>query len=89
MVLRLIFYGKVHGVGFRKFVKAKAELFGLRGYVKNLPDGTVEVVVDADKELLKRFIEEIKDGPERAIVEKFEIEEINKEVDYDGFEIRY
>lgn len=44
MVVHLIFYGRVQGVGFRKFVKTKAQQLGVKGYVKNLPDGTVEVV---------------------------------------------
>lgn len=89
MAVKLIFYGKVQGVGFRKFVKAKADQLGVRGYVRNLPDGTVEVVAQADQQTLERFVEEIKHGPERAAVERFTREEINTEVDRDEFEIRY
>lgn len=89
MMVHLIFYGKVHGVGFRKFVKTKAQQLGVKGYVKNLPDGTVEVVAKADSKTLEKFIDEIKEGPERAIVEKIDKKEINSEVDYDEFKIEY
>lgn len=90
MVLHLIFYGKVQGVGFRKFVKRKADEIGIKGYVKNLPDGTVEVVAQAkDEKVLRDFIEQIKDGPERAFVEKFREKTIDKEVRYDEFKIEY
>lgn len=89
MVVHVIFHGKVQGVGFRKFVKSKADQIGVTGYVKNLPDGTVEVVATGDKDTIERFIEEIKDGPERAVVESFDKKEIIIEVSWDEFEIRY
>ncbi|MCX7737958.1 MAG: acylphosphatase [Hydrogenothermaceae bacterium] len=88
MTIHLIFYGKVQGVGFRKFVKKKAEEFCITGYVKNLRDGTVEVIAQGEEEILKRFLEEIKDGPERAIVEKFQQKNIEKG-DYHEFKIKY
>lgn len=88
MIIHLIFYGKVQGVGFRKFVKKKAEEFCVTGYVKNLQDGTVEVVAQGEEETLKRFLKEIKDGPEGAIVEKF-LQENIEEGDYHEFKIEY
>lgn len=90
MVLHLIFYGKVQGVGFRKFVKKKADEIGVKGYVKNLPDGTVEVVAQADdEEILESFLQRIKDGPEKSSVERFVRKNLDKEVEYDEFKIEY
>lgn len=89
MVLHLIFYGKVQGVGFRKFVKRKADEIGVKGYVKNLPDGTVEVVAQADENILEFFLQQIKDGPEKSSVERFVRKNLDKEVEYDEFKIEY
>lgn len=89
MIIHLIFYGKVQGVGFRKFVKRKADEFGIKGYVRNLPDGTVEVVAQGEKEVLNKFLEEIKEGPERAVVEKFSHKNIQQEEKYHEFKIEY
>ncbi|HID91193.1 TPA: carbamoyltransferase HypF, partial [Candidatus Bathyarchaeota archaeon] len=52
--------GRVQGVGFRPFVYRTATNLGLTGYVTNLKDGTVKIVVEGDREEVKRFLEELK-----------------------------
>ena len=47
--------GIVQGVGFRYFVKRKADLYGIAGWVRNLPDGRVEVFAQGDPEVLNEF----------------------------------
>ena len=55
-------YGRVQGVGYRYFVKEKAQNLDLFGYVKNLEDGTVEVLAQGREENLQKLIEELKMG---------------------------
>ena len=62
--------GDVQGVGFRYFVLRKAQQLGLRGWVRNNDDGTVELVAEGarqDLEQLKRAVEE---GPRMARVDR-------------------
>jgi len=66
-------YGRVQGVGYRYFVKEKAQILNLFGYVKNLEDGTVEVLAQGREENLQKLIEELKKGPYLAKVEKIDI----------------
>ena len=57
--LFLIVHGAVQGVGYRHFVWRTASGLGIRGFVRNADDGSVEVLADADSERLKRFMQEI------------------------------
>lgn len=56
---RVIFEGRVQGVGFRYTVKDLARGFDVRGWVKNLPDGTVELQAMGEEDELHDFIREI------------------------------
>lgn len=49
-------YGRVQGVGFRWFVQEHATRLGLTGYVRNLPDGSVEVVAEGERSALEEFL---------------------------------
>jgi tRNA pseudouridine55 synthase len=66
-------YGRVQGVGYRYFVREKAQSLDISGYVKNLEDGTVEVLAQGREENLQKLIEELKKGPYLAKVEKIDI----------------
>ncbi len=66
-------YGKVQGVGYRYFVKEKAQSLDIFGYVKNLEDGSVEVLAQGREENLQKLIEELKKGPFLARVDKLDI----------------
>lgn len=52
---RWILSGRVQGVGFRHFVRTHGLMFKLEGYVRNLPDGTVEVVVQGEEDKVKKM----------------------------------
>ncbi|KAB2641105.1 MAG: acylphosphatase [Verrucomicrobia bacterium] len=56
---RVIFTGHVQNVGFRYTVKDLARAFDVRGWVKNLPDGTVELQVTGEPGEVNAFIKEI------------------------------
>ena len=52
----IVFYGRVQGVGFRYYAVNKANQLGLTGWVKNLPDGTVEMEVQGEEPLMDQLI---------------------------------
>ena len=52
----IIFYGRVQGVGFRYYAVQKANQLGLTGWVKNLFDGSVEMEVEGQEELIDQLI---------------------------------
>ena len=52
----MIFYGRVQGVGFRYYAVNKANQLGLTGWVRNLPDGTVEMEVQGYEEQIDELI---------------------------------
>ena len=57
-----IFSGRVQGVGFRFTVKDLADQSGVSGWVKNLSDGKVKVVAEAEEEVLKTFLDRIRES---------------------------
>ncbi len=72
--LQAIVKGIVQGVGFRYFAVYQAQrLGGLTGYVRNLKDGSVEVVAEGDKEKLERLLTQLRRGPTGAFVERVEV----------------
>jgi acylphosphatase len=74
---RYVVSGRVQGVGFRFFTAEAARREGLAGTVRNLDDGTVEVVADGDAESIQRFERSLRQGPARARVEYVRVEEID------------
>lgn len=58
--LHAIIHGEVQGVSLRDFIRSCAKKLRLNGTVKNLPDGTVEVIAEGDELLLKACIESVK-----------------------------
>jgi len=68
--LTLHIKGKVQGVGFRFFSQGVANELGLLGSVENKENGYVEIVVEGDETVLKKFLEHIKEGNEYAQVEQ-------------------
>lgn len=62
--------GKVQGVGYRKFAKAKADELALYGSTQNLPDGSVEIFACGSSEGLEQFLQALRIGPSRAQVQE-------------------
>lgn len=84
--VRLIVKGKVQGVFYRATAKDVADLIGVKGCVKNLPDGNVEITATAAEEILQKFISWCKQGPPRAKVDQVIIEEHQLQ-EFNGFKI--
>ena len=72
--VHIVVEGLVQGVGFRWFVSAQARALGIRGYVRNLWNGDVEVSAEADRSLLEEFIKQLKVGPRSARVTNLNLE---------------
>lgn len=80
--------GRVQGVGYRYFALYTARELGISGYVRNLPDGSVEVTACGDAAAVARFRECLREGPPLARVTRLSEQELAVPVAYDGFEIR-
>ena len=85
----IIVTGLVQGVGFRYFVLRKAQELGLRGYTKNLYDGSVYNVVEGEKHLIEKLINELKVGPMHAHVKNVNVKWSEFKNEFTEFEVRY
>jgi acylphosphatase len=81
--------GRVHGVFFRAYVESQAAELNLTGYVRNAPDGTVEVRAEGERQRLEKLVDYLKAGPPAARVGKV----VTKWAAYSGlftdFRVRY
>lgn len=85
--IRILVKGMVQGVGYRYYCSRKADEYGIKGYVKNLFNGDVELVVEADSDLLPEFIKELKTGPRGAYVKSVLAEDSELKDDFTDFSI--
>ena len=79
--VRLYISGLVQGVFFRAFVKENAERYGVKGFVRNLEDGRVEVFLEGDSDSVNKMIELCKKGPRHAKIRNVQI----KQEKFQGF----
>ena len=80
--------GRVQGVGFRWFTHRAACARGLAGWVKNMPDGSVEMEVEGPPSTLQDFVDKVKKGPAAARVDDIEATE-QEPRGSDDFSIEY
>jgi acylphosphatase len=85
---RYLVEGLVQGVGFRYFVRSHARRMNIRGWVRNTPDGRVEVVASAHEEVLELFAGQLQKGPELSRVDAVKVTELDEEP-HDGFEVKF
>lgn len=71
---RVVISGRVQGVGFRWFTQDAASREGIVGWVRNLPDGRVEALLEGEDEAITRVERAIRSGPRGARVEKVYVE---------------
>jgi len=76
---RLRIHGRVQGVFYRAWSAEHARALGLRGWVRNRSDGSVEMLVAGEAEAVRRLIELCRTGPPSARVERIEVEETQEE----------
>jgi acylphosphatase len=85
---RYLVSGRVQGVGYRYFTVRAARELGLRGWVRNLSDGRVEVCAVGAARKLIHLEGELRLGPLRAEVRSMEVEDAGVDVRIEGFHIR-
>ena len=77
---RYIVSGRVQGVGFRWFVDREARIIGVAGWVRNTPNGNVEVLAAGTEEQLAKLKTKLKQGPRAARVDEVMEEDASDEV---------
>jgi len=87
--IHLIIHGIVQGVNFRFSTQQKAFSLGLKGWVRNKKDGTVEAIAQGSEETIIEFIKWCKTGPKMAKVTRVEIEEVAISNKLGEFSIEY
>ncbi len=71
--VRVYIDGTVQGVFFRMFIKENAERQNVKGFVRNLEDGKIEVFLEGQVDGVNKMIELCKKGPKHSIIKKVEI----------------
>jgi len=87
--LKVIFKGNVQGVFLRQHIKIYADKLNIVGYVKNLKDGSVELVAVADKKKIEAFLEEIEKKPGYGSIDDMEKKYISKVSNFKDFRILF
>jgi acylphosphatase len=84
---RYVVKGRVQRVGFRLFVEDAARREGVRGYVRNQHDGSVEVAAEGDADAMLRFEQALRRGPAGARVDDVEMSETVPTGRFAGFSV--
>ena len=84
---RFVISGRVQGVGFRYFTQECALREGLTGWVRNLPDGRVEVHVEGESESVTRIERALRSGPGGARVQTVTVDVEDVSGAYDTFSV--
>ena len=87
--LRAIIHGRVQLVMFRDFTQRRAKKLGLKGFVRNLEDGSVEVLAQGEAHQLELLLQALHRGPLLAHVESVDSEVRESSETYDTFKIAY
>ena len=85
----VFFGGRVQGVGFRYTAEAIAQKLGLTGWVKNLPDGRVEIVCEGSKEKIAELLSGIRDGTLARYIQKTDCVWEDPTNEYEDFRVEF
>jgi acylphosphatase len=84
--VRIYIIGSVQGIFFRAFLKENAEKLNVKGFVRNLEDGRLEVFLEGNSEEVNKMIELCKKGPKHSQIRSVELKE-EKFQDFKNFKI--
>ena len=87
--VRIAVFGRVQGVGFRYFTEGVARSLGLVGWVRNRPDGSVEVYAEGPADRLDALHLRLREGPPLARVDRLSVSETAPHDIYERFRIEY
>ena len=85
---RFVVRGRVQGVGFRWFVEREAHLLQVAGWVRNNPEGTVEVLAHGTRDQLAGLHSRLREGPRAARVDNVEVFEAEPIPGLTSFQVR-
>lgn len=85
----VIVHGRVQGVAFRHYTVRRAVGLGVKGWVRNLPDGSVEGVFEGEAAAVDALVEWCRQGPSAARVERVDVREEPYAAEFADFSIRY
>jgi len=80
--INITLFGQVQGVFFRLQAKKMAQKLGIKGFIKNIEDGSLYIEAEGDEKTLEKFLFWCKGGPKLAKVENYKV----KEGEFEGFE---
>jgi acylphosphatase len=86
---RFIVRGRVQGVGFRYFAIRAARELGIVGIVRNMSDGSVEVIAEGETEAITKFHRDLERGPSYSHVTAVEESERQVSARYKDFEVEF
>ncbi len=86
--LKIVYSGRVQGVGFRIRTQRAAAALSVQGWVRNLEDGRVEVCAQADKSILDDFLQ-VQESDFQGYITDRVIEPVTTKTIFENFEIRY
>lgn len=80
--------GRVQGVYYRAFTRERAIALGVKGWVRNVPGGGVEAVLEGERKQVGELLKSMKSGPTGSLVLGMELSELQAK-GYEDFEIEY
>ena len=80
--------GRVQGVYYRAYTRDRAKSLGINGWVRNIPGGGVEAVLEGERRQVGELLRSMKSGPSSSVVLGIELSEIEAK-GYNDFEIKY
>jgi acylphosphatase len=86
--LHAVVHGRVQGVNYRYYTQQTAADLGLTGWVRNLPEGTVEVTAEGSRIRLERLLRWLRQGPPSARVDGIEVNWLPATGEYPDFRVR-
>ena len=81
--------GRVQGVFFRQTTAQEANRIGVKGWVKNLPDGDVQAVIEGEREEVDRLVQWCRYGPPSARVDEVKVTQETYTGEFTNFSVRY
>jgi acylphosphatase len=81
-------FGRVQGVGFRYSARIAARNYGIKGYVRNMPDGSVYLEAEGQEKNVAEFINWCRKGPDFAYIDRIKVEDASLR-NYESFEVRF
>ena len=85
----IVVSGRVQGVFFRAHTQREAAALGLTGWVKNLTDGRVEILVEGERERVEGLITAVREGPPMSHVEAVDVSWLEYRGEFEGFQVTW